>query len=67
MNNPMWQYELLDVDSTQLVCWLDAKIVVGGRLTLEGMPGRIWTVSKRYETTVDKQSLHKPWKVGGIK
>jgi hypothetical protein len=62
----MLQYELVDQDNTQLVCWLDQKLSVGTVITLEEMPERKWRVRVAYTTPVDKQTLHKPWRVGGL-
>ena len=62
----MLQYELRDADNTQLVCWLDQKLTVGTVITLEEMPDRKWRVQYAYNTPMDKQALHKPWRVGGL-
>lgn len=62
----VWQYELTDKDHSTLVCWLDGKLRLGQSVTLEELPERKWTITHVYSTAMQKQELHKPWRVGGL-
>lgn len=62
----MYQHELRDATGHRRVCWLDRRLHCGARLTLADTPERWWTVWAVYATPVEKQALHKPWRVGGL-
>ncbi len=67
MSTLMRQYELLDpVSNAHLVVWLDRKLKRGWMLTLEESGDRVWQVLECYTTPADKQTLYKPWRVGGL-
>ncbi len=56
-------------ENTIDVCWMDApdNLKVGQFITLKGENSdERWEVVKIWDTVVDKNTLYKPWKVGGL-
>ena len=66
----MKQYELRDEAGSILVCWLpyDARVKIGVRVTLKGLPNRRWIVNTIYTLTqsISELEFRRSWKVGGI-
>ena len=65
----MIQVRLRHGDS-ELVCWLerDSRLRAGVDITLRGDDEKLWRVEKLYPTVKKRRSsLHKSWKVGGLK
>ena len=56
--------------ASSITCWVedDPRVKEGAIISLKDLdPGRKWKVVRSYdECLIDKSSLYKPWRVGGL-
>ncbi len=57
-----------DGGSAEVTCWLldEPRLSHGSILTLRETGDRVWRVLNAYSETIDRASLHRPWRVGGL-
>lgn len=65
------QAQLFEVKcrSSKMICWLDIdpRIHKGTKITFKDIPDILWEIEEIWDNViVDHQSLHKPWRVGGL-
>jgi hypothetical protein len=62
------QFSLRSDPDVRLMVWLasDSRLVPGAKLTLKETGQVVWTVVERFSALLEREALHKPWRVGGL-